>query len=258
MTNPSPAQTTTTDGALRRSHFFIWIAVAMLIAIALGFGKSFYLRPAFTDKPLPAYLITHGVVMTAWYLLFLAQACLVNTGRSDLHRKFGIAGVALAIGVAVTGVIAHLNFIPRNLALGFIASEQDLSFAIGFALAGISSFVPFVALIALAVWLRRKAAVHKRLMFWAMVWTIGPAFTNTRPLGSVLDSLTAPYLPFFPSDIFWLVALMAYDWKTLRRIHPATYITFLALALWFFVVTGLIVENSGLQDGLRAYVQTRA
>jgi len=243
------------SGVRRRNRFFIWIAVAMLVAIALGFGKSFYLRSVFTDRPLPMHLIVHGVIMTAWYLLFLAQATLVNIERRDLHRKLGIAGIVLAVGVVVTGTLVNLELIPRRQALGQLSSPEELSGAIGFVLAGLGGVLPFVALIALAVWLRRKPAVHKRLMFWAFVWTIGPAFTDVRPLGKVLDSLVAPYLPFFPADLFWLAALMAYDWKTLRRIHPATYIPFLALAFWFIVVTGLFVESSSLQDWLRAYVQ---
>lgn len=246
-----------TAGSIQhRSRFFVWIAVAMLIVVALGFGRSFYLRPLFADEPLPTYLLVHGAVMTAWYLLFLAQASLVEIGRRDLHRKLGLAGVALAVGVVVTGTIVHLNFIPRNRALGFISSPEDLSSAIGFVLAGISSLVPFAVLIVLAVWLRRKAAIHKRLMFWAMVWTLGPAFTNNRPLGQVLDSLVAPYLPFFPADLFWLAAMMAYDWKTLRRIHPATYVTFIALAFWFIVITKWIVDNGVLQDWLSVHVRS--
>lgn len=255
MANVSHAQIAA--GGVHRSRFFIWIAVAMLIVIALGFGKSFYLRPAFTDSPLPGYLIVHGVVMTVWYLLFLVQASLVNIGRRDLHRKLGIASIVLAVGVVVTGVIVHLNRISRNQALGFISSPEDFSRVIGFSLEGLGSLIPFAILIILAVLLRRNAATHKRLMFWAMVWALGPAFTNTRPLGQVLDSLVVPYLPYFPADLFWLAALLAYDWKVLRSIHPATYITFLALAFWYLVITGWIVDNNTLQEWLTAYVQAR-
>ena len=245
-----------TAGVVHRNRFFIWIAVVMLIVIGLGFGKSFYLRPVFTDKPLPGYLIAHGVIMTAWYLLFLVQTILVNITCRDLHRKLGIVGIVLAIGVVVSGTIVHLYRIPRNIALGFISSSEDLSSAIGQVLEGISSLIPFAILIILAALMRRKAATHKRLMFWAMVWTIGPALTDTRPLGHLLDSLVVPYLPYFPADLFWLAALLAYDWKALRNIHPATYITFLALVFWYFVITEWIVGNNTLQEWLRVYLQT--
>ncbi len=242
----------------KRNRFFVWTAIAMLVVIALGFGKSFYARPWFNHKPLPTYLIVHGVMMTAWYLMFLAQASLVAAGRSKLHRKLGIAGVALAIGVVLTGVLVHLNLIPRMQALGHITSEEDLSRATGFALAGVLSLIPFIILIVLAVLLRGKAAVHKRLMFWALVWTLGPAFTNTRPLGAVLDPLVTPYLPFFPADLFWLAALSAYDWTTERRIHPATYLGFLSLAFYFLFITDWIVGLDWLREWFAGYVQRRS
>lgn len=227
----------------------------MLAFIALGFGKSFYVRPMFNDTSLPAYLVVHGIIMTAWYLLFLVQATLMNIGRGDLHRRLGIAGIVLAVAVVVAGVNLNLNRIPRGQALGYISSPADLSLYIGLTLDSIGSLVPFAMLVALSILFRRRGAVHKRLMFWAMVWTIGPAFTDTRPLGQVLDSLVAPYLPYFPSDLFWLAALLAYDWKSQRRFHPATYLPFLLLAFWFFVATGWIVGNSTLQAWLMAYVQ---
>src|SRR5688572_32610405 len=75
----------------KRNRFFVWTAIAMLVVIALGFGKSFDARQWFNDKPLPTYLIVHGVTMTAWYLIFLAQASLVAAGRSKLHSKLVIA-----------------------------------------------------------------------------------------------------------------------------------------------------------------------
>lgn len=230
------------------------MAVLMLVVVALGFGKSFYLRPAFGDTPLPTYLIVHGSTMTAWYLLFLAQALLVSSGRSDLHRRLGVAGVALATAVVATGAIVHLRLIPRRQALGEMASPADLAFAIDFVLQGLASLVPIVVLVALALGLRRRPAVHKRLMFWTMVWTLGPAFTPERPLGRFLDALVAPHLPFFPADLLWLAALVAYDASTMRRIHPATWLGFALLAAWFLWVMPWIASSAALQAALKAYL----
>lgn len=229
----------------------------MLVVIALGFGRSFYLRPVFNDTSLPTYLVVHGMLMTAWYLLFLVQAVLVTTGRRDLHRTLGMAGVVLSAAMVVAGVVLNLNRIPRAQALGHIASPEDLSHHLRLALDSIGSLVPFVVLIVLAVLYRRKAPVHKRLMFWAMVWMIGPAFSDVRPLGRMLDALVVPYLPYFPSDLFWLAALLAYDWKGQRRFHPATYLPFLLLACWYFIVADRIAGNGTLQEWLSAYVQAR-
>lgn len=248
---------TTEAGKRHRSRFFVWIAIAMLAVVALGFGRSFFLRPLFIEEPLPLYLVAHGAVMTAWYLLFLAQAVLVQLGRTGLHRKLGIAGLGLAVAVVVSAVQVQLNIVPRRISAGTITGPEDLSLGVGFALASMSSLLPFVALIALAIWQRRKAAMHKRLMFWALVWTIGPAFAAGRPLGEALDPLVQPYLPFFPFDLIWFVALLAYDWKTKRRIHPVTWIGFLLLAFYALFIQEWIAGIPFLQDWLEAYLQAQ-
>jgi hypothetical protein len=248
----------TYSGASRspfRRQFFICMALLMLLAIAMGFGKSFFLRPMFNSKPLPLYLMLHGITMTAWFLLFLVQASLVSARRVDLHRKLGVAGLLLAAGVVITGVVVNLNVIPRMLELGQISRPEE---GVHFALSSLSGLLPFAVLVLLAVGLRRNTGVHKRLMFWSFVWVLGPAFTNTRPLGQFLDPLVAPYLPFFPADFIWLFLLMAYDWITERRIYPATYAVFVLLALFFLFATPWIAGNEILQGWLLAQVENHA
>lgn len=237
----------------RRTLFFVAIAGAMLVVIALGFGRSFYARPWFTDRPLPAYLIVHGVAMTAWYLLFLAQGLLVRAGRVDLHRTFGAAGVALAAVIVGTAIVVNLNRVPRMEALGLIRSPADRELALAVALDSLSSMVAFAAVFSAALAWRRTPGVHRRLMFWSSVWMLGPAFTAARPLGAFLDPLVAPYLPFFPADVLWLLALIAFDVKTERRVHPATYLGFLGLASYFLVVSPLLASNATLQAWLQGY-----
>jgi hypothetical protein len=203
---------------------------------------------------LPGYLVAHGVVMTGWYLLFLLQAVLVWRGRSDLHRKLGLAGLALAALVVITGFIVNLNRIPRAQSLGSISGPEDLALGVSLSLDSMSSMVALAVLVGLAVLLRHRPQVHKRLMFWSMVWTLGPAFTGARPLGAFLDPLVAPWLPFFPADLLWLAALCVFDWRTLRRIHPATWIGFVGLALYFVFVNSWVAGNPALRAWLMAWV----
>lgn len=232
------------------NRFFIGVAVVMLVVISLGFGKSFFLRPVFSDTPLPIHLVVHGVTMTAWYLLFLIQACLVHAGRIGLHRSLGVAGLLLGAGVVVTGVQVQFSAFPRMQAIGMLSTPEGMAAAVGFTLMGLAGLFAFAVVLVLAIALRRRPATHKRLMFWAAVLALGPAFASSRPLGQWLDSLVAPLLPFFPSDLLWFVVLMAYDWRTLRRFHPATYLGFAALAFYLIVVTDWMVRN----EALRAYI----
>lgn len=73
--------------------FFPAYAVLLLAAVIVGFSPTLYLRPWFTDDPLTASLAVHGIVLTAWFLLFFVQtvdvADLVSPcgiGPPDKHR----------------------------------------------------------------------------------------------------------------------------------------------------------------------------
>ncbi len=237
-----------------KSRFFVGTALVMLGMIAVAFGQSFFVRPWVGSEPLPTYLVAHGIAMTAWYVAFLAQAGFAIAGRIDLHRRVGMAAAALAIAVVVTAVIVNRELVPARLAQGYIVTQEDYHRIAGFALDSISSLVPFALLVGFAVALRRRPHAHKRLMFWAFVWTLGPALSEARPLGPFLDGLVAPVLPYFPLDYVWLAALLIYDWRSLRRIHPATYIPFILLACSLYV-SGWIAGNESIRDLFLAYVQ---
>lgn len=217
----------------RRGWFFVATSLAMLTVVGLGFGRSFFLRPLYMDKSLPPHLVVHGVLMTAWFVLFIVQANLVRVSRVAWHRTVGWASMSLAAAAFLSGVYVNLHIIGRA------QNEADAEQAgkmVAFASESLVGLLPFVLLIAAALWFIRKPATHKRLMFWAFAWMLGPAFTNARPLGRALDALVVPYLPFFPSDLIWLVALVGYDWATERRLHPATYVTFVLLAVYALLV----------------------
>jgi hypothetical protein len=51
--------------------------------------------------------------MTAWYLLFFVQTMLGRLERPSQHRRLGIIGALLAIGVVGLGVYVTLNMVSR-------------------------------------------------------------------------------------------------------------------------------------------------
>jgi hypothetical protein len=72
------------------------LASSSALVVVVGFAPSYYFR-AFSDAPpLRGLVHLHGAVATSWMLLFLAQASLVSVGRTDIHRRLGMAGVAIA------------------------------------------------------------------------------------------------------------------------------------------------------------------
>lgn len=69
--------------------FFVGMASVLLLIVAVGFARSFYLRSIWNaghaGPHLPAYIVLHGIALTLWFLLFLGQTLLVASGRVRVH-----------------------------------------------------------------------------------------------------------------------------------------------------------------------------
>lgn len=239
----------TVRGVKRRSVFFLVAASLMTLIVFLGFLPSFYMRFQFRTEALPVYLIVHGLVMTAWQLLFLTQTILIATRRTQLHRQLGFAGAGLAVAVVASGIQATL-LQPSRLADAGIM----LPFPIELLVVGnLFGFVVFAGFVATAIVRRRDAQLHKRLIYWACVVTMGPALTPVRNLGEVI----APYFPAtFPPEValVWVawIALLVHDWRTSRSFHPVSVGGGFVILLVQFAVVDWLVAIPAVQEWARA------
>jgi hypothetical protein len=217
-------QTTHMAIARPRNWFFAGLALVMVATVAFGFGPTLYLRSVLgvTDRfgaSLPPYLVVHGIVLTAWYVLFAAQTLLVTAGRRDIHRRLGVAGTVLAVAV-----VASSGVTVQRLASRAIAAGPDLtSRAVPIVVSDFWVLVAFTLLVGAAIYLRRRLGTHKRLMLLASVLLVGPALATGRPIGRTVVT----YLPawLLPSQVFialCLGALVWHDIATSRRVEPAT------------------------------------
>jgi hypothetical protein len=228
---------------LRRRRFFLVSAVLMLLIVFLGFAPTFYLRGSIPERaaiPLPGYLHVHGAVMTAWYLLFLVQTMLVGSNRTSVHRRLGVIGAVLATGVVGLGVYVTLNMVARLAALGMTPTRQLEQIHVDFIVVGnLFQLVAFGGLVTAAILLRARPQVHRRLMFWAFVLTLGQALTSNRVLGEFLESQLPLGLPaLFLVPVISLIGLAMHDWSSTRRVHPATL---LGAATFFLVLVATAV-----------------
>jgi hypothetical protein len=73
------------------------------------------LKSLFGKPPLPALLHVHGVIMSAWCVLFFVQTYLVATHRVRVHRRLGIFGAVLAFLVVAVGTYATVAATAREL-----------------------------------------------------------------------------------------------------------------------------------------------
>jgi hypothetical protein len=87
MTSPEAA----TVRPVRDRVFFTSMAAIVLVVIFIGFAPSYYLR-GILPAPHPYEAISpvvmiHGLVFSAWVILFGIQASLVATNRVAVHRR---------------------------------------------------------------------------------------------------------------------------------------------------------------------------
>lgn len=197
--------------ARRERRFFAGMAVAFALTVLAGFSRSYYFNGAAGERfELSPLLHWHGAVYTAWMLLLVVQTLLVAARRTDLHRRLGVAGVALAGGMIALGSAVAIT----RTASGAIADQGVPPLL--FLAVPLFGMVVFGALVGAAVVLRRRSAFHKRLMLLATLELVTAAVSR---LPYVEDWGPAGF--FGVTDLF-VVAIAAYDYATAKRIHPAT------------------------------------
>jgi len=206
-------------------HVGVRLFATFTLAMILAFWPSYFSRLA--DQPSPHHH-AHGLAMTLWLGLLVAQATLMRAGRKTLHRQLGLVSYALVpVIVVVTARFAHytLREVPAlgNYGLFFLALV-------------LLTLVAFVTLFALAMLYRRQPALHARFM----IATLFPLFTpvTDRLIGRFAPSVfgMVPTLDgsplvqcsgFLMADAI-LGGLAIWDW---RRSHRVVFFVALAIVM---------------------------
>ena len=221
-----------TSGSLASSRraeqaFFGGMSALIAVTILLGFARTYYLRPLVgaPSPPLPSLtplIHVHGLLFTGWIVLLVAQTRLVAAGRVDVHRRLGIAGAALAVLMIGVGTLTALHGVVRGVSPGGIEPRRFLA-------------MPLFALVVFGCCSSRG---HPRAARPAVAQAAGApgddrsAAPGPRAVGDRLPRPGPALRPRGLSSLF-VLPLVAWDWMTLRRLHPAT--------LW----GGLLVVGSG-------------
>ena len=190
-----------------RPNFYLAMAVVSLVIVAMGFAPSFYLK-SWTDAPqLPALVHVHGLVFSAWILLFVAQAALVRAGNVATHRRLGVAGACLAVGLLVFGYVTAIEAARRG------HNPAGFRDAMAFLAVPIVDLVVFVPLLAGALWWRTRPDIHKRLMLLATLSLLGAPLARF----PYIEQSALSLLPYAALAL----ACPLHDWLVARRVHPA-------------------------------------
>jgi hypothetical protein len=186
-------------------------AVVALLVVFAGFAPTYFLKGAFGGPELSAIKHVHGVVMTAWFTLFLVQVLLVATGNVRLHRKVGVAGIALAILVLAVGM--QTGIASARAGVTPLPSIPPLVFLI----MPVAELVIFAVLFAAAIAMRKRGPYHKRYMLLASIAMLTPAMARLP-----FDFIRAGGPPaFFALTDLVILACIGFDVFRNRRVHPA-------------------------------------
>ena len=135
--------------ALPRPNFYKLIAIALALFMIAGFSRTYYLR-FLSDLPPMTWLVhLHGLVFTAWVVLFVVQTRLIASHRVALHMKLGVAGAVLALLVVAVGIATVMgnSVIPRIRPTGLTPQQATVVPFISITL--------FASFIGLAIEMRR-------------------------------------------------------------------------------------------------------
>ncbi|PYR70686.1 MAG: hypothetical protein DMF88_02085 [Acidobacteria bacterium] len=202
-------------------RFYLTMALATTLVVIAGFAPSYYLRPfvRVTHYPtgipvsptLPLLIHIHAVVLSLWLVLLLVQTTLVAAGRTEVHKRLGIAGAALVPVILVLGVLTAIRGARDGWNPGGPFADS-----LEFLIVGLGDITLFTGFVAAALYYRRQPEIHKRLMILgALGGLMWPAITRI------------PYIAPHSGPMFGLLlALVAAapirDYTTRRRIHPVT------------------------------------
>lgn len=221
--------------------FFSGIALLVLIAVLVGFARTYFLAGVFWANLANAMVHVHGALFTLWIALLVTQVALVASHRTRWHMRLGIAGMFLAPLMVITGFATLIAAIKRRFApppvLRIITAQDILLLCL------------FAFLIAWAFLARRDAATHKRLILCATFLIIIPAIARWPIVGDIAQNP----VPFFTFVNSFPALLVVYDLWTRRSLHRATICGVVLIIAVQLVIP--VLAQSALIGGTIAWLQ---
>ncbi|MBC6365846.1 hypothetical protein [Algoriphagus sp. AK58] len=198
--------------------YFSWITVILLVLALIAFSDNLIYDIGQESNSDPKFVI-HGLFFLAWFIILVVQTNLIRKGDIRAHRKWGMIGMGIGLGVVVsTFYVFYAVYEGWEAMEGFVRANRIFTLS-------------FTIMLAWAYWKRNKPDLHKRLLMVGTWLTLGPVVD--RVAGKLGGESDWYYLLF--EVIIWnglFISLILFDRKTLGKVHPVTWIGF----LWFYVV----------------------
>lgn len=192
-------------------RFFLAVAILFPLTIFIGFGPTYYVKEFFPTPALPSRLLhIHGALMTSWVLLFIAQVYLISSKRIRIHQKLGLASIALAALIIVVGTLTGIEEAQREIRDPNLQRLSSLVIPLG-------DLLTFAVLFAAALYYRKKASDHKRLIILTILSLLPPALARF-PFG--LSDAFGPLWYFGTPDLLAIGFVVFDAWQN-KKVNRA-------------------------------------
>ncbi len=221
------------------TSFYGIISVCILGLAIVGFSYS-YFSPLVSGSfaHTNPFIHYHAAVATMWLVIYVIQTHLIANQFRQLHMKLGILGVGVAIAFVTTGVATMVHAAQYAVQSGnpeLLAIQEVLQIAPTTDLTAFSLFVGF------ALYYRKRAQNHKRLMYLASCVFVPPSmfrfvqwWTDGPPQGA-----EAMWVPAIAT--LFIIAGPIYDKVTEGKVHK---IYWAALPYWVLMFFGIPVSQA--------------
>lgn len=197
---------------VKPSQFFFYFALASFVVVVAGFAGRAIVVPERTPV-ITLTIAVHALIMLGWYSLVCVQANLIAGRNTVLHMRLGRLSPLLAAAILISGMLVTLETYARRISEG--VSAPELAVYLSF-----SSLLGFVVLYGLAYRMRGQGDFHKRYMVLAGVaMMLAATFRLAAALGAPREINAGIIIQYG-----LVTALMLYDMRRFKRIHPATII----------------------------------
>lgn len=204
--------------------------IAFFVFALIAFWSSYF---SILGQDMTFYVHFHGIFMTLWCLMLIAQAYLIRAKKYSIHTIIGKTSYLIfPILVLSTLLLIHAT----------IRKSPEVNFGTYFSMAlMVNATIVFVTIYGLGIYFRKDRFTHARYM----VCTIFPFFTPltdriiykyVQPLIEFAPKLEgAPVVPFFGfllADLL-VIGLAVWDWKNNKR--KDVFLIVLALLLFYHI-----------------------
>lgn len=214
---------TTVDRASAERRFYSRMALFMVAVIFVGFAPSFYLRGLVhyprPNPTLPPHVMVHGLVFSAWLLLFVMQTQLVAAGRREVHMRLGAASFVLAAALIPLMYLTAVWQVARS-------NQAPFTDPLNWTIVPLAGIIPTAIMLWLGWSRRREAQWHKRAMLCSALMIMEPGIGRI-PLG---PPMLAVHVVGMLLTLAMFIPLILWDRRTIGHWHPATRLGFGMLA----------------------------